>query len=162
MEVALAYCPSTQEWTVVTGSDVEVKFPSRMFTDQAGRQWTIVKHFHPGKDLITRVPSAQDFKALMSLHQGGEWQSVVEYLDPRTGAKRYTYYGYDPAASNGKFWVQYMAPAETGAGTVETRRFDSAPFEPAGVVDYQNFKSVIETTGRVATNGPDTVVPSGN
>jgi len=155
-EVALAYCPKTQEWTVIHGSADEVKFPKDMFTDQAGTPWTIMKHYHPGGDAIMRVPSIEDFKALAGRHPDSAWESIVEYTHPNTGKKRYTYYGYDPADTAQPYWVKYMTPSDSGPGTVATKRFAHAPHSPQGKLDYTNFITDVETKNREAMQGAAT------
>jgi hypothetical protein len=159
-EVGLAYCPKTEEWTVVHGTKDEIKFPSNMFTDQAGNPWTIVKHYHPGKEVLTRVPSIEDFKALSNLHEGKAWESVVEYLHPVTGQKRYTYFGYDPAKKGGQYWVKYMAPSESGVGTLVEKQFARAPHTD-GNIDYRNFLNSIETKNKEILQGATTARPGG-
>ena len=157
-EVGLAYCANTQEWSVVHGTPGEVKFPQKMFTDQANNTWTIMKHYHPSDALGMRIPSHTDFESLARLNKDHAWESVVEYINPVTQKKRYTYFGYDPADASKPYWVKYMDPAEKGPGAVMMERFGKGPHTPEGKLAYENFASRIEAKGAPSA-GPATLRP---
>ena len=160
-EVALAFCPKTNEWTVIRGEADHVSLPKEMFVDGANT-WSIVKHYHPGEASMMRVPSKADFAAISGQNPGKAWESIVEYTNPVTNRKRYTYFGHDPADAAAPYWIKYMDPAEKGPGAVVMKRFAKGPHTPEGLVDYENFITDIEKKNAALSNGPNTVKPTGD
>ena len=103
-------------------------------------------------------PSHTDFESLARLNKDHAWESVVEYINPVTQKKRYTYFGYDPADASKPYWVKYMDPAEKGPGAVMMERFGKGPHTPEGKLAYENFASRIEAKGAPSA-GPATLRP---
>ena len=134
------------------GNPTKVKGPS----STVEKAFELVKHHHPGEPvaaaMIDRVPSWEDFQALMAPRfahvDKSPVRSMITWVD-EGGTMHYTTFGMDPTQFD-RFWVRYTDES----GQTVTKRFAQEPWDK-GKLDYMKWQESFAAEA----HGPSTVRP---
>ncbi len=160
LEAAILQDADTGEFFVVQGGvdadgRPEVNLEQVLFSEPefAARNLKFRRHYHPGQEIINRVPSAEDFATLLRsfrlrLGPREALTSVLDYYDPVTGKLAQSTFKYTPGAEK-PYSIRYRATDQSW----QSREFVNPPDLPGS--DYERF--LHDFTGGPADRAPEPV-----
>lgn len=139
LEAGIWLDPTNGEMVVVQGAEGSVDTQTFLYADPefADRPWRLVEHFHPGDEMLVRLPSGADFDVITHEQRASgrpeAISSKVRWVDPGTGEPKTTTFGYDPANRERPYFIEYVA----SDGSKQRRTFADPPWAPGS--DFERF-----------------------